>query len=186
MATALSINVNLDRCISGDGKSWDDFVTRYMSVVYSAVKKVIQSKMHKVNHEDIRDVTQNVFIRLVKRDFSLLRRYDSSRCSLATYLTIISRSTALDYVRYGFFNSVPLDDFDRDLRIEAEEPEEEPEFPEGVLTERQLTVLRLLFCKDYDVAMAADALGIKAQTVRSIKHQALTRLRDHYSEARAS
>ncbi|BBD07660.1 RNA polymerase sigma factor [Desulfovibrio ferrophilus] len=187
MSTTMDSTVDLHSCINGDKKSWNGFVDRYMPVVYAGVKKVIQSKIRRVNPEDIRDVTQNVFIRLVKRDFHLLRRYDSSRCSMVTYLTIIARSTALDFVRYGFFNSIPLDDFDRDLRVEAEEPFPGPEFPKGVLTERQLTVMRLLFCKDYDVSMAADALGIKAQTIRSIKHQALTRLRDHYNdEVRAS
>lgn len=187
MSTVTAASVDINRCISGDRQSWNGFVDRYMPVVYAAVKKVIQAKIYKANPEDIRDVTQNVFIRLVKRDFHLLRRYDPSRCSMVTYLTIIARSTALDFVRYGFFNSIPLDDFDRDLRIEAEEPFDTPEFPKGVLTERQLAVMRLLFCKDYDVSMAADALGIKAQTVRSIKHQALTRLRDHYNdELRAS
>lgn len=187
MRTSMVATVDIPSCIDGDKKSWNGFVDRYMPVVYAGVKKVIQSKIHKANPEDIRDVTQNVFIRLVKKDFHLLRRYDPSRCSMVTYLTIIARSTALDFVRYGFFNSIPLDDFDRDLRVEDEDPCRWPEFPEGVLTERQMTVMRLLFCKDYDVSMAADALGIKAQTIRSIKHQALTRLRDHYGdEVRAS
>jgi len=187
MSTTAVPTAEISSCISGDRKAWNEFVDRYMPVVYAAVKKVIQAKIYRANPEDIRDVTQNVFIRLVKRDFHLLRRYDASRCSMVTYLTIIARSTALDFVRYGFFNSIPLDDFDGDQRVEAEEPTDIPEFPKGVLTDRQLAVMRLLFCKDYDVAMAADALGIKAQTVRSIKHQALTRLRDHYNdEMRAS
>lgn len=181
-----AICIDVDSCVTGDGHFWGEFVSRYSAVVYSAVRKVIQSKVRMANHEDIRDVAQNVFVRLVKKDFNLLRRYDPSRCSLPTYLTIIARSTALDYLRYGYFNSVPLDDFDRDARVEAHEPDEFVELPPGVLTERQTTILRLLFYKDYDVPMAAEALGVKAQTVRSIKHQALTRLRTHYAEARAS
>jgi len=178
--------VELKSCISGNQQSWSEFSNRYAGVVFSAVHKVIQGKMYKVNQDDIQDVAQNVFVRLVKKDFNLLRKYDSSRCSLSTYLTIIARSTALDFVRYGFFNTIPLDDFDRDARVEAHEPEQGPDFPEGLLTERQSTILRLLFYKDYDVPMVAEALGVKAQTVRSIKHQALSRLREHFAEAQAS
>ncbi len=177
---------DLDGCLSGNQQAWTDFTRRYAGVVHGAVKRVIQGRMHRASNDDIQDVAQNVFVRLVKKDFHLLRRYDASRCALSTYLTVIARSTALDFVRYGFFNSIPLDDFDRDARVEALEPEDGPDFPSGLLTERQQIILRLIFYKDYDVPMVAEALGIKAQTVRSIKHQALARLRDYHTQAQAS
>ena len=184
MQTVQTQTFDISGCISGDGKSWRELVTRYSAVVYSAVRNVIQSRSRRYDQEDIKDVTQNVFVRLVKRDCHLLRNYDPQRCSLPTYLTIVARSTAIDFLRYGFMNTVPLDDFS-DLRLEAPQPQAPADFPSGVLTERQVTVMRLLFDKDLDVATVATALGITAQTVRSIKHQALKRLRDHYGEATA-
>lgn len=185
MQTVQTNTVDIPACIAGDGRSWHELVTRHSAVVYSAVRNVIQSRSRRCDQEDIKDVTQNVFVRLVKRDFHLLRNYDPKRCSLPTYLTIVARSTALDFLRYGFMNTVPLDDFSDDVRVEPEEPETGADIPSGVLTERQVTVMRLLFDKDMDVASVATALGITAQTVRSIKHQALKRLRDHYGEAAA-
>jgi RNA polymerase sigma-70 factor (ECF subfamily) len=186
MRGSCSAFIDVDSCILGNNQTWRDFVEKYAGVVHAAVRKVIRAKVFRASEDDIQEVAQNVFMRLVKKDFNLLRRYDPARCSLATYLTIIARSTALDFLRYGFFNSIPLDDFDRDARVEAFEPDDSLELPEGVLTERQAVTLRLLFYKDYDVSMAAQALGVKAQTVRSIKHQALARLREHYGQARAS
>jgi DNA-directed RNA polymerase specialized sigma24 family protein len=42
-------------------------------------------------------------------------------------------------------------------------------------------VLRLLFDEQKSVAEAARFLGVDEQTVRSAKHKALSRLREHFS-----
>jgi RNA polymerase sigma-70 factor (ECF subfamily) len=51
-----------------------------------------------------------------------------------------------------------------------------------VLSERQGLVIRMLFDEDLSVAETAARLGVDEQTVRSTKHKALTRLREHMAD----
>ena len=52
--------------------------------------------------------------------------------------------------------------------------------PEGLLSERQALVLELLYQKDMEVAEAAEFMAVDPQTVRSMHHKALTKLRAHF------
>ena len=56
---------------------------------------------------------------------------------------------------------------------------------EAGLSDRQKVILKLMFDEDMDVEDIAEKLGIAAQTVRSAKHKALTKLRDAF-EAKKS
>ena len=53
--------------------------------------------------------------------------------------------------------------------------------PDGLLSPRQALVLELLYQRDLDPAEAADLLSVDPQTVRSMHHKALTKLRGHFS-----
>ena len=54
--------------------------------------------------------------------------------------------------------------------------------PEELLSPRQRLVLRLLFDDEMSVAEAAEAMSVEAQTVRSAKHKALTKLRQFFEK----
>ena len=56
-----------------------------------------------------------------------------------------------------------------------------PEIPLHVLSARQRLVMTLLFDEQLSVAEAAGLIGVDEQTIRSTKHKALTRLREHLS-----
>ena len=53
------------------------------------------------------------------------------------------------------------------------------EVPVDILSPREHLVMRLLFEDGYDAAEVASSLGIAAQTVRALKHRAVTKLRAH-------
>ncbi len=57
-----------------------------------------------------------------------------------------------------------------------------PEIPLHVLSARQRLVMTLLFDEQLSVAEAAGFIGVDEQTIRSTKHKALTRLREHLGE----
>ena len=54
------------------------------------------------------------------------------------------------------------------------------DLPPGLLSRRQGTVLRLLFQDDLDTDEVARTLDIHPKTVRSLKQNALARLRHHF------
>ena len=175
---------DLKRCLEGDKRAWDAFVDEHTNDIYCTVLRIFRTRVPCPDPADVMDVTQNVFVRLVKNDYKLLRSYNPEKAGMRTWLTIITRSTTLDFLKSGFYGA-------RIKLITDEEVEEQgrndPPWPKGVdipkklLTPRQEMVLRMIFEDDCGTDDVAKILGVNRQTVRSIKHQALTRLRDHYS-----
>jgi len=160
---------------SGDRRSWTVFVRRYAALIVAAVRSVAPTA------GDVEDLTQEVFVRLCKDDFRLLRSYDATRASLSTWITIVARSTARDSLRRRRPNSIPIDAVpEAHLKIDAIEPTPKLKLPETLLSPRQREILGMLYDGEMDVAEIATALRIDPQTVRSAHHKAMLKLRAHF------
>lgn len=120
-------------------------------------------------------------MKIIRNDY--IRKYKNEKSSFLTWLNIICRTMTIDYYR-------------RKLRWETGEWSGEPEessalgaeqtvftLPAGVLTDRQEEVITLFFKDDMEAGEIAAKLGISPMTVRSIKFQALERLRSHFKTA---
>jgi RNA polymerase sigma-70 factor (ECF subfamily) len=175
---------DLDACLGGDKKAWDAFVERFAPVIFAAIAKVLQPARGRGDGQ-AEDLCQDVFLRLVRDDYRLLRTFDQSRASLSTWLTVIARSTAIDSLRRRRLPTINLDDDASQALTPAQPPApaQEPsgiELPSGLLSPRQELVLHLLFDSGMDVEQVAMLLGVDAQTVRSTKHKAILKLREHF------
>jgi RNA polymerase sigma factor (sigma-70 family) len=161
--------------LQGEKAAWDAFVRRYGALIVAAVRGVAPP------HADIEDLTQDVFIRLCKDDFRLLRTYDPGRASVSTWITIVARSTARDGLRRRRGESVPIDAVpEAQLAIDPVEPVQKLKLPEALLSPRQREILAMLYDREMDVAEIARALAIDPQTVRSAHHKAMIKLRAHF------
>jgi len=165
----------LGQLLAGDKRSWDEFVRRYAALIVAAVRGVA------THSNEIEDLTQEVFVRLCKDQFRLLRSYDSTRASLSTWITIVARSTARDALRRRRPDSVPIEAVPEvHLKVDAVEPVPKLKLPEALLSPRQREILAMLYDQEMDVAEIAAALGIDPQTVRSAHHKAMLKLRAHF------
>lgn len=172
-------DVDFKRLVHGDKAAWDTFVERTSPIVYAAIRKLLVMYRGAVQDADAQEIYQNVFLRLIKDDFRLLKMYDPAKSSLGTWLTIVARSAALDYVRRLRPATTPLDDeiaASPPTRATASEP---LDLPEGLLSPRRRLVLVLLFERDMDIEEIAQLLRVEAQTVRSTKHKAIEKLRGY-------
>jgi RNA polymerase sigma factor (sigma-70 family) len=161
--------------LNGDGAAWQAFARRYGGLIVAAVRGIA------VTQSDIEDLTQEVFVRLCKDNFRLLRSYDPVRAGLSTWLTIVARSTARDALRRRRAESVPLDAVpEAQLAVAPVEPVQKLKLPEALLSPRQREILAMLYDREMDVAEIAKALGIDPQTVRSAHHKAMVKLRAHF------
>ena len=161
--------------LQGEKAAWDAFVRRYGALIVAAVRGVAPP------HADSEDLTQDVFIRLCKDDFRLLRTYDPGRASVSTWITIVARSTARDGLRRRRGESVPIDAVpEAQLAIDPVEPVQKLKLPEALLSPRQREILAMLYDREMDVAEIARALAIDPQTVRSAHHKAMIKLRAHF------
>ncbi|HVB14935.1 MAG TPA: sigma-70 family RNA polymerase sigma factor [Stellaceae bacterium] len=161
--------------LNGDSDAWGAFVRRYGGLIAAAVRGVA------LGHGDVEDLTQEVFLRLCKDEFRLLRSYDPERAALTTWLTIVARSTARDALRRRRPEGVPIEAVpEAQLAVDPVEPVRKLKLPEALLSPRQREILAMLYDQEMDVSEIAHALGIDRQTVRSAHHKAMLKLRAHF------
>lgn len=185
---------DLEPLLAGDRRAWATFTARWAALVHGAVRRRLAAiGMIGAGEGVAEDIVQDVFLRLCRDEFKLLRRFDSGRASFATWLTLVATSTAADYLRRqrrwartsaGLGGASAIDDAPVD-RIADDGPavdEQGPtvEIPDGLLSPRQALVLSLLYDKDMDVPEAAALMQVDAQTVRSTHHKAIEKLRRHF------
>jgi RNA polymerase sigma-70 factor (ECF subfamily) len=176
----------LERCLAGDAAAWTQWVAETAPVIRRAVVHTLARHTGRADDRDADELTQDVYLRLVRDDCRLLRSFDPRRARLATWLTVVARSTAVDALRRRRLRLVPLDEPVRDRPAPPEARPEGPVVPPGLLTPRQALVLRLLFDEDWEVSDVARLLAVDEQTVRSTKHKALSALRRHFGVDRAA
>ncbi len=163
----------------GERGAWNGFVKRFAGIVFAAVQRRL---IPAGRAEEVEDVVQEVFVRLVKAEHRLLKSYDPARARLSTWLTVVATSAAIDHLRRQRMAKVALDDAPA-ASLAVEDPAfENVKIPEGLLSARQALVLELLYRRDLEVADAARIMQIDPQTVRSTHHKALTKLRAHFRE----
>ena len=166
---------DLDALLRGERGAWEAFVRRYAGLIVAAVRAVARDT------GEVEDLAQEVFLRLCKDDFRLLRSYDSSRAGLSTWITIVARSTARDAMRRVRPVSVPIEAVpEARFAIDPVEPVRKLKLPEALLSPRQREILTMLYDREMEVSEVAGALGIDPQTVRSAHHKAMLKLRAHF------
>lgn len=165
----------LEALLRGDKNAWEAFVRRYAGLVAAAVRGLAREA------GEVEDLAQEVFFRLCRNDFRLLRSYDPARAGLSTWLTIVARSTARDAMRRRRPVAVPIEAVaESELAVDPVEPVHRLKLPQALLSPRQREILAMLYDQEMEVAEIAAALGIDPQTVRSAHHKAMIKLRAHF------
>lgn len=172
--------IDLQALARGEKSAWNGFVRRYAGLILSAVRVTARPGL------DVEDIVQEVFTRLCKDDFRLLKTYDPARAGLSTWLTIVARSTARDMQRRRQPPVTPIDAVPEMLLAVTAEPREKLRLPDNLLSPRQKLVLTMLYEREMEVAEIAAALGIDPQTVRSTHHKAMLKLREHFADSDAA
>lgn len=149
--------------------------------MHAAVRRACER--HSLPRQEIDDLVQETYVRLLRDDCRLLRTFDRERASLATWLTLIARTIVHERSRKATTRPAnhPLNEGDA---ITSPSPSRAPDLPWQALSRQQQEVLSLLFHQGLSVEQAAARLEIDPQTVRSAKHKALQRLRDELSRFR--
>lgn len=80
----------LQECLARKSGSWEAFVDRFLGLVVHVINHTAQSRSVRLRVDDSEDLAAEVFLTIVKDDFSILRRF-RGESSLATYLTVIAR-----------------------------------------------------------------------------------------------
>ena len=170
-------DADLDALLSGDKAAWNRFVARHAGVIFAAVRRRL---LPAGRAADAEDVVQDVFVRLCQHDFRLLRSYDAARAKVTTWLTVVANSAAVDHLRRLRRRTEDIEAQPESVLAVDPVIHEEVKIPDGLLSPRQALVLELLYQRDMTPGEAAEAIGIDPQTVRSMHHKALVKLRAHF------
>lgn len=80
----------LQRCLRKQAGAWNDFVDRYLSLLYHVIGYTAHLRSSKVNAEDVEDIAAEILLQIVADDYKILRQFRGN-ATLATYLTVIAR-----------------------------------------------------------------------------------------------
>lgn len=154
----------------------DSFFRENNDLIKNVVGKFLRTKYNNVSSYDVDEIFQEVAFKILRNGY--ISKYSSEKSSLNTWLYIISRSVSIDYMRKMKCIYINVDEFE-DV-AEFEKDEISFSIPEDLLSKRQSEVIRMIFWGDLKAVEVAQHLGITARTVRSLKHQAILKLRRHF------
>jgi RNA polymerase sigma-70 factor (ECF subfamily) len=80
----------VQRCLKHQPGAWNDFVDRFLGLVYHVVHHTAYLRSSPLRPEDTEDVVAEVLLQFVANDYAVLRQF-RGQSSLATYLTVIAR-----------------------------------------------------------------------------------------------
>jgi RNA polymerase sigma-70 factor (ECF subfamily) len=80
----------LKRCLNKEPGSWNDFVDRFLGLIYHVIQHTTHLRSMPLQPEDKEDLAAEVLLQVVANDYALLRQFRGNS-SLATYLTVVAR-----------------------------------------------------------------------------------------------
>src|ERR1700730_10074953 len=80
----------LRRCLHKEPGSWNDFVDRFLGLIYHVIHHTAHLRSMPLRPEDVEDLAAEVLLAMVANDYAALRQF-RGHSSLATYLTVIAR-----------------------------------------------------------------------------------------------
>lgn len=84
----------LRRCLHHEPGAWNDFVDRFLGLVYHVIQHTAHLRSFDLPPEDTEDIAAQVLLQIVDNEYQVLRQF-RGQCSLATYLTVIARRTCV-------------------------------------------------------------------------------------------
>jgi RNA polymerase sigma-70 factor (ECF subfamily) len=183
----------LERCLRKEPGAWNDFVDRYMGLIYHVIHHVSHARSVILNPADIEDIAAEIFLAVVDDDYAVLRRFKGSS-SLPTYLTVVARRVCVREVikrtreaelghaqahRAGIAEESPSE-------VESVATAEEVERMLQNLSGREADVVKLYHLKYLNYRQIGKQLGIPENSVGPILSKARQQLRRTAEQRSAS
>ncbi len=174
----------IDRCLGREPGAWNDFVDRYVGLIYHVIQHVAQARSRVVSQADMEDIAAEILLRIVDDDYEILRRYKGVS-SLPTYLTVIARRTCVKEMvkrqreaelSHASAHRENVSDASGDVEAIATADEVDRILEE--LPEREAEVVRLYHLQFMNYREIGKRLGIPEASVGPILFKARKRLRN--------
>jgi RNA polymerase sigma-70 factor, ECF subfamily len=175
----------LRRCLAHQPGAWNDFVDRFLGLIYHVVHHTAHLRSTPLRPEDTEDLAAEVLLQIVANDYGVLRQFRGNS-SLATYLTVIARRisvhelarrTAAREVQPGPGQADMTEVEDEAPRTPGLESLEEVEKLLGKLPSREREVVRLHYIEGRTYEEISTELNIPVNSIGPILSRARKKLR---------
>jgi RNA polymerase sigma-70 factor (ECF subfamily) len=176
----------LRRCLNHQPGAWNDFVDRFLGLIYHVIHHTAHLRSTPLKPEDTEDHAQEVLLQIVANDYAVLRQFRGNS-SLATYLTVIARRICVhEMARKSAAREVQPGGGQADLdQVESEdagraqglESLEEVERLLNKLPSREREVVRLHYVEGRTYEEISTELSIPVNSIGPILSRARKKLR---------
>lgn len=174
----------IERCLRKEPGAWNDFVDRYMGLVYHVIHHASHARTASLSAADVEDIAAEVLLAVVDDNYGVLRRFKGTS-SLPTYLTVVARRVAVKEMvkrhreaELGHATAhranVEEDESDEAEPIAAAE---EVDLMLKGLPEQEATVIKLYHLQYLNYRQIGKQIGISENSVGPILARARLRLR---------
>jgi RNA polymerase sigma-70 factor, ECF subfamily len=175
----------IDRCLGKEPGAWNDFVDRYMGLIYHVIHHAAYARSRTLSLEDVEDIAAEIFLKIVDDEYAILKKFKGIS-SLPTYLTVIARRICVKQLikrqreeELGHTNAHrAFTDDGASGEVEAIVSAEEVERMLDDLPDREAEVVRMYHLKYMNYRQIAKKLGISENAVGPILAKARKRLRE--------
>lgn len=176
----------LQRCLAHQAGAWNDFVDRYLGLIYHVIHHTAHHRSAPLRPEDVEDLAAEALLQLVANDYAVLRQF-RGHSSLAAYLTVIARRICVHELarRQAAREVQPKGD----QRVAAGEPEEPPKAQLGLesleevqrllskLPSRERNIVRLYYLEGRSYEEISTELNVPVNSIGPILSRARKKLR---------
>ena len=177
----------LKRCLNREPGSWNDFVDRFLSLIYHTIGYTAHLRSVRVGPEDVEDIAAEVLLQLVADNFKVLREF-RKQSSLATYLTVIARRICVHELtrRQKVRDAIKRGD----SRLAEPEPDDAPAAQKGMesleevekllrrLKGQEREIVRLYYLEGRTYEEISTATDVPVNTIGAILSRARKKLRE--------
>jgi RNA polymerase sigma-70 factor, ECF subfamily len=174
----------IKRCLHHEPGAWNDFVDRFLGLVYHVVQHTAHMRSFVLKPEDTEDVAAQILLHIVDNDYAVLRQF-RGHSSLASYLTVISRRVCVqEMARRATAKEVQNRNADHVVEEPADaRPKPGLEAVEEVgkllkkLPMRERTVVRMFYLEGRSYEEISTELNIPVNSIGAILSRARKKLR---------
>lgn len=175
----------LQRCLSHQPGAWNDFVDRFLGLIYHVISHTAHLRSMPLRAEDTEDVAAEILLQIVANDYAILRQFKGNS-SLTTYLAVIARricvhelarrAAAHEVQRPANGAAVPEPEEPPKAQVGLENLEEVEKLL-GKLRSTERKVVRLYYLEGRTYEEIATELNIPVNTIGPILSRARKKLR---------
>jgi RNA polymerase sigma-70 factor (ECF subfamily) len=176
----------LRRCLAHQPGAWNDFVDRFLGLIYHVVHHTAHLRSAPLRPEDTEDLAAEVLLQIVANDYAVLRQFRGN-ASMATYLTVIARRICVHELArraaarevQPATNGPDMSEVESDDRARAQglESLEEVEKLLGKLPSKEREVVRLHYIEGRTYEEISTELNVPVNSIGPILSRARKKLR---------